>query len=258
MAQFQNSNLPERSVPWGREIEAAIEAANGDTEGLYTALGVAQAGLESQAAQLKQLTDYIRILCQNMGNTFPPTYVAPIAPVPDPTDPTSPGTPEQQYFTTDIIAQWSATWYQGFKRTSNTEGYDDKRSLYQRGTGYTFSMFGFGAGSAAGKNIQSASLYLSNISTYYGGPFTAILGTHGSAGEPSARPAGGRQNGWDVGWTAGEGKWVSIDPTLLPGISNGSIQGFTLGDLGRDNNNFARFNGVGRAGTPVLRLTYAV
>lgn len=252
MQQLPQRNLPDKALPWARALEAEVELAQRAQVASDQQLQAALSIIQSQSSQLTTLQNYIRTICDLQGINYPP---APSVPVPPPTPNPTP-TPVNDYL--EIPAQWSATWYQGFKRTSAGGTNDDRNSLYQRGSGYTFSMWRFDVGRAAGKQITKGEMYLSNISTYYNGPFTAFLGTHGSAGEPGSRPGGDRQNGFNVGWTAGEGKWISLPQWALDGLSNGSIQGFTMGDTGRDTQNYARFNGVGRAGAPVLRLNFNV
>lgn len=250
MKQLPQRNLPDKAIPWARALEDEVAAAQAAEATTAQQLATALNTIETLSSQNSTLQNYIRTICGLQGISYPPVSAPPAPPTPP-----AP-TPKSKTF--EVDGDWSATWYQGFKRTSVGGENDDRLSLYQRGSGYTFSMWRFNVGEAAGKNITKVDMYLSNIKTYYNGAFTAILGTHGSAGEPGSRPGGGRQNGWDVGWTAGEGKWISVPANLLSGLSNGSIQGFTLGDLGTDRQNFARFNGVGRAGGPRLRITYDV
>lgn len=249
MNKLPPSNLPPLSMPWGRaieQIEVDHEAALG---GLRQQLDTANRTITTQLTENIEMQNYIRILCSLVGSPYPPVEAAP---TPPPTPPPGPVAPVP--VTKDFAATWSATWYQGYKRTSAGGTNDDRNSLYQRGTGYTYSMWRFDIGDARGRQITAASMFLSNISTYYNGSFVAALGTHANVGEPAARQS--RVNPFDVGWTAGESKWVPLPEWMLPALSNGSIQGFTMGDNVADRQNFARFNGVGRSGAPILKLTY--
>lgn len=254
--KLPNSNLPQAAVPWGRAVEDTLSEFETDQTSTEAELAAALRIVGAQSLQLQTMQNYIRKICELSGLAYPPAGSPPPPPAPDPSVPDAPAAPVSR--TTEIGAQWSATWYQSFKRTSAGGTNDDRLSLYQRGSGYTYSLWRFGAGEAAGKNITGAQMFLSNISTYYNGAFTAVLGTHGYATEPGSRPPGGRTNGFDVGWSAGQGKWIDIPSWAYGGISNGSIQGFTMGDLTKETQNFARFNGVGRPGAPVLRLTFDV
>lgn len=254
MDNLPASNLPAASQNWGRGMEkrdldllAEITQLQNDAESL-------RQDIKTKDNHISTLDEYIRVMCQLSGYPYPPVYT-PASPAPPPPTPV---VPVKVPVTREFGTSWSATWYQGFKRTSAGGTNDDSRSLYQRGTGYTYSMWRFDIDGARGKQITSGAMRLSNISTYYNSAFTAFLGTHGLASEPSARPGGDRQNGFNVGWTAGESKWVSLPQGILDGLSNGSIQGFTMGDTGAERQNFARFNGHGREGSPVLSLTYAV
>lgn len=247
------SNLPERSVQWGREVETELQNRATEIDSLRSAL---QSANETNGAQSNKITDLqnqIRTICELAGYSYPPAAAPPPPPTPAPEAPVKP-----TLKTISIGAEWSATWYQTFKRTSVGGTHDDANSLYQRGSGYTYSMWRFNLGEALGKRITSASMYLSNISTYNGGNFTVFLGTHGYSAEPGTRPAGGRINAWDVGWTQGLATTIQVPPSFLGALSNGSIQGFTMGDLTRETANFARFNGVGRTGAPVLNITFEV
>lgn len=246
---FPSPNLPELAAPWGRAVEAALEAERLKSADLEGRLLTLQQQYEILGGQYTTLQGYIRTICQIAGYTYPPVASAP---VPPPPVPDAPPAPVQRV--DDFAALWSATWYQGYKRTSAGGTNDDRNSLYQRGSGYTYSMWRFDIGAARGKKITAASMYLSNISSYYNGGFVATLGTHGNVSEPAARQA--RSNAFDVGWTAGEAKWISLPSWTYDALSNGSIQGFTMGDNVADRQNFARFNGVGRSGAPILRLAY--
>lgn len=250
MQTLPSFNLPDAAVPWARAVEGEIDENERTIAAMQQSLSIANGTIEAQAAQLQTLQNYIRKLCELTGNPYPPADAAP----PEPPAVVVPPAPQSK--TIEVGTIWSATWYQSFKRTSVGGTNDDRQSLYQRGSGYTFSMWGFDVGEAAGKNITSAEMYMSNISTYWNGPFTAVLGTHSSVGEPGSRQ--NRQNGWDVGWTAGEAKWIPIPGNFLGGLSNGSIRGFTMGDAVAERQNFARFNGHGRGGSPRLRLTFQV
>ena len=237
-------------MPWGRAIEEEIDELRTQNGALRDQIETTNRSIVTLTSHNTDLQNYIRTICQIAGYSYPPAAAPPAPPPPEPSAPVSK--------TIEVGADWSATWYQSFKRTSAGGTNDDKQSLYQRGSGYTYSLWRFNVGEAAGKSISSVQMYLSNISTYYNGAFVAILGTHGYVGEPGSRPPGGRNNGFDVGWTAGEGKWIDIPSWAYGGLSNGSIQGFTMGDTTAETRNFARFNGVGRAGGPVLRITFTV
>lgn len=250
MSDIPQSFLPDPSQPWGRAIEEALVASQRRITDLESQLATANNTVGTLSQQNQTMQNYIRTICSLAGYSYPPAAAPPAQP------PAVVVPPASQSVTKDFGATWSATWYQSFKRTSVGGTNDDRQSLYQRGSGYTFSMWRFDVGPAAGKQITGAQMYLSNVSTYNNGTFTAFLGTHGLASEPASRQ--GRQNAFDVGWTAGEGKWISLPAGFYTGLSNGSIQGFTMGDETRETRNFARFNGVGRGGAPVLRLTYTV
>lgn len=245
----QRSNLPEESVPWAREVvEKGIDEAVARAAAAEIRLETANSLIQAQAQQLTTQLNYIRTICELTGTSFPPVSTAQeVAPDPEPV----PEKPTVVLRTRSFAATWSCSWYQSFKQTDS-----DARFLIQRGSGYSMGMWGFDVGEARGKKIVKAELFLSNSSTYYNGAFTAILGTHNFSSEPGSRPFTNRQNGWDVGWSAGQGKYIPLPAWMRTSLSNGSIRGFTVGDGGRDTKNYARFNGVGRTGAPVLRLTY--
>lgn len=253
MSNFPPSNLPGLAVPWGRAVEEALADSNARITSLEDALRISNQTVGALTSHTTDLQNYIRKICDIAGYSYPPVAAPP--PPPAPPAPTPEAPPVTVRKTHEAVAAWSATWYQSFKRTKAGGTNDDRQSLYQRGSGYTYSLWRFDVGPAAGKNIVSVQMYLSNISTYYNGAFTAFFGTHGYSGEPATRP-GGRQNGFDVGWSAGEAKWIDIPTWAYGGLSNGSIQGFTMGDTNAETRNFARFNGVGRPGAPVIRITY--
>lgn len=252
MTNIPNSNLPPASVPWGRSVEEELTDAQEQVSSLSNALNVANQTIQTQTSHLTELQNYVRKICEIAGYSYPPVAI-PEQPAPPAPTPEAPK-PVVVSVTKEFNAVWSATWYQNFKRTSAGGTHDDKNSLYQRGSGYTFSMWRFDIGPARGKNITAVQMLLTNVSTYYNAAFTAFLGTHGQVNEPGGRQ--GRENAFDVGWSAGEGKWIDIPQWAWGALSNGSIQGFTMGDNTAETRNFARFNGVGRNGSPVLRVTY--
>lgn len=255
---FPLSNLPERSVPWGREVEAELERRRLVEDALRNEVNSLNSTVGTLSDQVTNLQNQIRTICGLAGYAYPPAAAPPPPPV-APVDPDAADAPVAVVRKTiQIGAEWSATWYQTFKRTSVGGAYDDKNSLYQRGSGYTYSMWRFNLGEALGKKIVGVNMYLSNVDTYNGGNFTVFLGTHNNVTEPGARPAGGRVNPFEAGWTEREAKNINIPPLFWTGLSNGTIQGFTMGDLTRETANFARFNGVGRSGAPVLNVTFEV
>lgn len=250
--KFSPANLPAYAQPWGREMEAAYKELSQEKRDLLNRLSTEQVLRAVADTKSAELQEQVRIICALAGFTYPPVMTSTTA-QPVVVNPT----PATASTTKEFPAQWSATWYQSFKRTTAGGTNNDSQSLYQRGSGYTYSMWRFDIGPARGKTITKVEIYLSNISTYYNGAFTVFLGTHGFASEPGSRPAGGRVNPFNYGWTAGHGKWVPVPENLYKALSNGSIQGFTMGDTISDRQNFARFRGVGfSTGAPRIRVTY--
>lgn len=250
MVDFPLAALPETAKPWGRAVERYIKELETKNQNLNSELEGAIQGIGTRDNQLETMRLQIQAICSLAGLPYPPVFTAVSAP-----DDTPPP-PRPTVTTRTFNAQWSATWYQSFKRTSSGGAYDDQNSLYQRGSGYTYSMWRFDLQPVIGKKIDKVEMLLSNVSSYYNGSFTVFLGTHGFKTEPGSRPGGGRVNAWNVGWQTGKSQWIPIDKSLYAALSNGSIQGFTMGDTISDRQNFARFNGVGRPGAPQLRVTY--
>lgn len=254
--QHPNSKLPPASQRWGRSIEQSIADLERENAALRTTVGVLQQKVETVTTHASQLQNYVRAICSLAGYSYPPTASeeetpgAPPVIVPDTPDPVSK--------TITLKATWSCTWGSGgFKYPYPGNGDTDAQSLFQRGSGAKFGMWRFDLGPALGKKITNIEGFVSNISTYYNGAFTAVFGTHGNSSEPITRPAG-RSNGFDVSWTARQAKWFGLDKNLYSGFSSGAIQGLTLGDNQGGTSNYARFAGVGRSGAPQLRVTYIV
>jgi hypothetical protein len=115
------------------------------------------------------------------------------------------------------------------------------------------SQFGFPALGISGKTITACHVYLKNTYQAYSGK-SALLGTHGNSSPPSTY-TGSRQNGFNVGWGQGQGKWVPVPSSVWASIASGSIRGFSLGVDGSDGN-YGYWEGATQSSPPLLKATY--
>lgn len=242
------SNLLPDAQPWARwnEEEHAEHGNNiADIQSQLASLLSGDGGQSTQIAglqsQISSLLYELKLLYAATGNTYPPTAAPPV----------QPPAPET---TMEVTAEWSRTWGSSSYYTG-TGTHTNATYLYQGSNPENkVGMWRFNVGAAGGKNIVGASMFLQNIDSPYQPSFVASFGTHGNVSAPVSKP--GRANGFDVGWGRGEGKWIGIPDWAFGGLSNGSIQGFTIGASGASDPNYAYFMGVGQSAPPVLRLTY--
>jgi hypothetical protein len=160
------------------------------------------------------------------------------------------------YATTTTSATWSRTWGSSTFYTGGGT-YTDAQMLYQGSNPENkIGLWGISAGSALGKKITDCQLFLQNVQYPWSSGGTAALGTHSWGSPPGPKPT--RNNGFDISWGEGEGKWVGVPSWAWGGISNGSILGFSVGGIGPNDPNSAIFMGVGKSSPPLLRITYQV
>ena len=250
MTQKPDSNLPKDAQPWGRlrdkeheELETQVADLEVKLESIASGDGGQASDIAGMVASISKLFYELKFLYNATGTTYPPV-VAPPAP-PPPVQPT----------TVEIAAAWSATWGTSSKYTPGGGGYTDGSYLYQASNPENkIGMFRFDVGPAYGRRITSAAVFLENINSPFQPTFVAQFGTHGFSTEPGPKPS--RQNPFDVGWSRGEGKWQALPDWVLPGLSNGTIQGFTVGGGGASDANSAFFMGATMSNPPRLRITY--
>lgn len=236
--------------PWIRWAEEELDERKAVDQDTISAVESLERGDGGQAgtiaglqSRISKLEFELRALYTSTGTTYPPV-TAPPAP-PAAVEPT----------TIEMSADWSRTWGTSSFYTGSGTTYTNGTYLYQGSNPENkVGMFHFNVGAAAGRTIVGASVFLQNIDSPWNSTFVAQLGTHGNATAPSGKP--GRQNPFDVGWSRGEGKWTPVPDWAWPGLSNGSIQGFTVGAAGPSDPNSAFFMGVGQPSPPVLRISY--
>lgn len=233
--------------PWGRWVEKTDEGQDARIDNVESVIAGLLRGDGGQATQIAAVLSRLATLEADLKYLYSATSTAPpSAPTPPPA-----ATAPTNYETT---AEWSRTWGGSSYYTGSGE-YTNATYLYQgQSPENKVGMWRFNVGPAAGRTIVAASMFIKNINSAWSSSFVAQFGTHGNASAPVGKP--GRQNGFDVGWNRGEGKWVAIPSWAWGGLSNGSIQGFTVGAAGPSDANSAWFMGVGQPSPPVLRLSY--
>lgn len=243
MAKRHDPNLNPEAQPWGRDVNTELDESLTRDESLAAENARLRAKLDEQATAIGLLGFELRKLYSATGNTYPPVAVPPVA-VPVPPKLTN----------ATFSADWSRTWgTSSFYTGSDT--YTNGTYLYQGSNPENkVGMWHFPTASIIGKQIVSASLYLSNINTPWQPVVTAHFGTHGNDTAPTGKP--GRVNPFDVGWSRGEAKWHPLDVWVLNGLSNGSIKGFTVGASGASDADSAFWAGVGTGAPPQLSVDY--
>lgn len=248
------SNLPGPAEQWRRAIEdeqdaqaQLIELLTSEIARLATSDGgVAALMAKLNVGDVATLYSQLKALYTLTGNVYPPVAAAPPPPPAVPT-----------YTTIEPVAPWSATWgsytsapYSGGIGTA----YTDSQMMYQGDSQSKIAIAGVSMGSAANKNIVDMQIFLQNTNFPWSSGGTAALGLHGYSSPPSQKP--NRNNGWDVGWGEGEGKWTPIPPQYWSGFSNGGFQGISVGGIGPNTANSAIFMGVGKSNPPRYKITY--
>lgn len=240
MTQTPKSNLPQDAIVWGRSVEDRLDELERENFALLEQVKFLTPARDTISSRFAEVNFQIARIYTLIGGS------SAVAPPPTP--------PAATYATVEVVADWSRTW--GSSSYYTGSGTDtDSQALYQGSSPEDkIGMWHFGIGAAAGKSFTDVQMFMQNINSPYSGVFTAGFGTHGTGSAPSGKP--GRSNGFDVGWARGEGKWCPIPSWAWSGLSNGSIQGFTVGGIGASNANYAFFQGVGKANPPRLKITY--
>lgn len=248
-----DSNLQPTSQTWRRYQEQQDENTQTQLTSILAEidrLANSDGGQASLYAQLMTgpiatLFDQLQQLYVLTGQIYPPV---PAAPTPPPAVPT--------YKTYEAAAPWSRTWGSSSFYTGGGT-YTDAQMLYQGSNPENkIGMFGVDMGGSSGKQITDMQIFLQNVQYPWSSGGTASMGTHQNASAPAGKP--GRANGFDVGFSEGEGKWFGVPPILYPGFSNGTFKGFTVGGIGPNDANSAIFMGVGKQYPPRVRITYKV
>lgn len=252
--QKPESNLTPAAQPWRRWLEDELAATKAQLQSVSQLLERVLGGDGAQAQQIAELRSgdvatlyqQLEALYSATGTTYPPV-VAPPAPPPT--------VPKYETIITDAL--WSESWgsYAGAPYSGAPSEYENSTMLYQGEVpGAKIGMWGTTMGAAAGHTITDMQVFLQNVRYPWSSGGTAAFGTHGNASPIQQKPS--RQNGFDVGWTEGQGKWAGIPAILWPGFSNGSFKGLTVGGIGANSANSAYFMGVGQPHPPQLKITY--
>lgn len=255
--QKPDSNLPPAAQPWRRWVEGTLADQQQQIDALSGLLDRVLSGDGAQAQQFADLkagdiaTLYYQLqqLYISTGITYPPA-AAPAA---------APPAPVPTYATVVTDATWSESWgsYASAPYSGSPSPYEDSTMLYQgESPGDKIGMWGTVMGAAAGRKITDMQVFAQNVLYNWSSGGIAAFGTHSNASPVQQKPS--RQNGFDVSWNEGEGKWVGVPSSLWGGFSNGTFKGFTIGGIGPSSANAAHFMGVGQPHPPRLKITYQI
>lgn len=242
MIQNPRSNAPGPLQPWIRWVENDLRELAKEDNALRQLIKTLTPSADKVAPEFTNVYYEINKLYTTTGNPYPPEA------------PPAPPAPTVTYSTREYVADWSRTWGTSSYYTGSST-HVNGQYLYQGSNPENkIGIFHFAIGSAAGKTITDAKLFVQNIDSPFQSSFTAAFGTHGYNSAPTGKPT--RHNGWNLGWRRGLGQWIAIPKSFWAGISNGSIDGFSIGGMGASNPNYAYFQGVGMSRPPRMKLTY--
>lgn len=250
MTQRPASNFNPDAEPYRRWLESQLKDLSIKFDNVSNELsrlansdgGQAELYANLKTTDIATLFSQLKALYTATGVTYPPV---PPAPAPPPVVPT--------YTTIETGALDSGSWG-SVGRYAGSGHYDNAHMLYQGSGENKIGLWTISMGAAAGKNITDMQMFLQNTDWPYSSGGVASFGVHSNATVPVGRPS--RNNGFDIGWGEGEGKWVGVPGVFWPGFSNGSFKGFTVGGIGPNNPQSAIFAGVGGGAAPRLRITY--
>lgn len=240
--------VPEDAAPWARWQTTGTQDNASAVARLEQQLAETQASLQGARNDVSLLTYELRQLYATTGTAYPP--------VPPADNPTPPPIPPVVSKTIEIDADWSRTW--GSSSFYTGGGSDTNGTYLYQGSNPEdkIGIWHFSLGEARGKKITAADMYLRNINTPYSPVVTAGFGGHSYASAPAGKPA--RTYPFDISWGRGEQKWFPLPGWTYEGLSNGILQGFSIGGIGASNDNYAYFAGVGQSGPPRIRVTFEV
>jgi len=152
---------------------------------------------------------------------------------------------------------YQATWSGSYKYRGDYNSYYGNEMLqgqYAGNWGMQAALVGFDANAIAndlnGADLNKAEVYLYPNHWYYNAGGDAAIRVHGWTYRPGGFAADGNIQ-WEEGWPPNEGRWVDIS-----GIFGTGSRGIALDPNNSGLENYGRFNGVGMANPPQLRLTY--
>ncbi|KDN85650.1 hypothetical protein [Kitasatospora cheerisanensis] len=157
-------------------------------------------------------------------------------------------------YTTTYQATWSGT----YKTRSAYNSYYGNEMLQgnypDAGWGIEAALVGFDSNAIGndlnGATLSKAEVYLYPTHWYYNTGGNAALRVHGWTSRPGSFSADG-ETLWQWDWPPNQGRWVDIST-----IFNRNCRGIALDPNTNDLKAYGRFNGVGMANPPQLRLTY--
>lgn len=241
-------NVNEDAAPWARFATDGIQGNAAALESLDRRFTELMGTLQAARDGISLLNYELRALYSTTGTPYPP--------VPPADNPTPPPIPPVVSKTIQIDADWSRTW--GGSSYYTGGGEDTNGTYLYQGSNPEdkIGLWHFSLGEALGKKITAADMVLRNINTPYSAVVTAGFGGHSFASPPVGKP--GRAYPFDVTWGRGEHKWFALPTWTYEGLSNGVLQGFSIGGIGASDANYAYFAGVGQPNPPQLRLTFEV
>lgn len=158
-----------------------------------------------------------------------------------------------------INASGSATWNQYGLITGSGE-YTDANMLYQDGRDSPKTVGSFWFSSAdlekltSATSIVSATLYIKNKHFYYSSGGTGYFATHAYQGKtkPTATT-----NAFTSNFSYGQGKTITLSASILAGLKDGTVKGFSLGVAAPNNiSQYSYFYGASYSSRPYITVTY--
>jgi hypothetical protein len=164
--------------------------------------------------------------------------------------------------TVKINASGSATWNQ-YGLITGTGEYTNANMLYQDGRdspktvgSFWFSSADLAQLTAPGVTIDSATLYVKNKHFYYNAGGTGYFAPH--AFQNKTKPTSSA-NGFNQTFEYGQGKTITLSPTIISGLRAGTVKGFSVGVAAPSTTaSYGYFYGASYSSRPYLTVTYTI
>ncbi|MGW2883081.1 hypothetical protein ACWDBP_44360 [Streptomyces sp. NPDC001233] len=157
-----------------------------------------------------------------------------------------------------VTRTYKAAWSGSYTNRSGYNAYyknDMVGGYYSANNGTQAALAGFGgslASDLAGAKLLKVEVYLYASHWYYASGGTAVIKTHGHSSRPSKFSADQSGSKTVTSWARASGRWVDITSIF----DSAKCRGIAIDPNTTDKTAYGKFDGVGSAHPPQLRVTY--